>query len=204
MKKIKFRGLELAIACLIFLLALCVWLALSVQTSLAGAALFFFTIVALACLFFINLKQLVVSRNQRITRAIICILILAEVFCFVPMSMTLHLATQRKWFLKAGMQEYNLMVDKIVQNRAILSEKGTRLEGIAGHDYVFGRTNSDGSIIIEFHGRGGNLRAGYLYYSGDLLRAFPGDTNLYLYHLTNGWYVMCLAQAGLMFNKCAQ
>ena len=100
------------------------------------------------------------------------------------------------------MPTYQLAVEKIMQNRAILTDQDRLLSIVgrpAGCPYVNGHTNADGSLIIFFPVRGHNARFGYLYYSGAQVVARPNKPNeyslagydnlgRYYVHMTNGWY----------------
>src|SRR6266566_3022679 len=123
---------------------------------------------------------------------------LAVLFCVVlPVFLKLTERPPHEWFFRRGQTEYETMIAKIRRNGTKLTSTNARLSAIVGRSDVYGKTNSDGSMTIDFQGIGNWRVGGYLYYSGGGMTAKAGETNTYflpdnptrLYtRLTNGWY----------------
>jgi hypothetical protein len=176
----KITIINLTVSFLIIFFVARIWEAMSVNNYLF---MDFFTnipMMSLACLFFVNLGFAVFQSKQRMLHTIMSLVIIIMFFGFLPLSVDWHMKTQRRWFLQKGIQIYQPMADKIMQNKAMITHNGTPLNNLVGRDDVYGYTNADGSITITFMGRGNYRRASYMYYSEN------GPTNLF--HLTNGWY----------------
>lgn len=201
--KPKITIINLTIFFLAILFASCVLGAMSVNNDFLLVSLFVTTpILLLACLFFVNLGFALFQPKQRMAHLIMGLLIVTMLFWFLPLSVKWHMNTQQRWFLQKGIQIYQPMADKIAQNKAMITHNPTRLDDLVGRPNVYGNTNDDGSVTIEFWGRGNYSRAAYMYYSGNKITIMPGNTNFYcfpcydgntndyyhLYHLTNGWY----------------
>lgn len=196
----KSRGILINVTVLLLaiLLGSLIWMGFSATYPSFILFAYALSLLSLVCLFFVNLGFAVFKSKQRIAHIIVSLLIVITLFWFFPFTIKWHRNTEHRWFFQSGMQNYEVMIDKIVQNKAMLTSKGSPLEDIVGRPHVYGRTNADGSIAIWFQGRGKWLRAGYLYYSGNQLIVKPGNTNGYVFpdnpndhpyfHLTNNWY----------------
>ena len=146
--------------------------------------------VSLVVLSVLNLGFALFRSKQRIPHIVSFLLILAIIVWVFPLIAKWHLSTEDRWFLRDGLQKYQLAADKIIQNKAVLTDTRIALVDIFGRPYipyVYAITNSDGSITIWSHGRGNYSRAGYLYHSGQQPPGSLVDTNRSV-HLTNGWY----------------
>jgi hypothetical protein len=200
MKKIfKSRGflVNVTVLLLAILLGSLIWMGFSATYPSFILFAYAASLLSVSCLFFVNLGFAVFKSKQRITHIIVSLLIVITLFWFFPFSIKWHRNTERRWFFQGGMQNYEVMIDKVVQNKAMLTSKSSPLGDIVGNSNFFGQTNVDGSIIIVIAGRGGYSRAGYLYYSGSQMSVNPENTNQYCLpdnpyrfytHLANGWY----------------
>ena len=158
--------------------------------------IFLYTPVVLFGLFLVNLVGAVFCSGRRVVCSVMSVLIVAAFFGSIAMHNIIGDA-QTRWFLRGGIHEYDKMVEKIYQNRSVLSSEGRSLDDIVGRTNVSGVTNSDGSLIISFLGRGGRYREEYVYYSGDMV-VFSWNTNVFhrtdlpgefYSHITNHWYM---------------
>jgi hypothetical protein len=202
MKICKSKGflINVTVLFLIIFFADCIWSGASGDNSIYTVFVSFISLVSLVCLFFVNLGFAVFQSKQRMAHLVMSLLIIIAFCGIFPLCLKWGGNTQRQWFFQKGMQTYNLMVDKVIQNKAMLTDEESRLDDLVGRKGVYGYTNADGSITIRFQGRGNWLRAGYLFYSGSQMTVKPGNTNLYFIpsnncyknyhwvHLTNGWY----------------
>lgn len=154
--------------------------------------------VSLFFLFFINLGFCVFRLKQKMMHILMSLLILITFVFITPLCAKRAGNVERAWFYQNGLQNYNLIVKKIYENKSQLTSKGEPLDDLVGRSHVYGKTNLDGTISIWFQGRGNWLRAGYLFYSGNELIARPGYANKFVFpdnpndhpyfHLTNSWY----------------
>ena len=148
--------------------------------------------------FFINLGFALFCAKSRMAHITVTAFIVFMFCVLFPVSIKVSREKEHKLFFRKGIHDYDLLVDKILANKSTLAAEAKSLEFITGLANVYGKTNSDGSLSIWFHGRDNYPRAGYLYYSGNALRVKPGDINGYFfennpadhtyYHLTNNWY----------------
>lgn len=149
---------------------------------------------ALPLFLLLNLGFAIFQSQFRIIFVLLSLMILAAPFIeFHPFKITGDI--DRRWFFKKGLPEYNQMVDKILTNQAGLTSEGDSFDDLIGRP-SYGRTNDDGSIVIQFFGRNGYSRIGYVYYSGVPI-VDSKSTNAYdipdipgrdFIRLTNNWY----------------
>jgi hypothetical protein len=174
----------------------CVWMGLSFPPAfiysiggMAGLSLF--------VLFFLNLGFAVFQPKQRIsylTMSLLVAILLGGLLFFWP---RLVGSPEEQWFLRSGMQTYSQMVDRIIENKAMLTSQWRPLTDIVARSDVHGKTNADGSVAVSLPLRSNYSRGhGYLYYSGtemvaqsgDGNRYFLNDTLMYYRHITNNWF----------------
>jgi len=186
---------NLTVVFLFIFFAVRIWAAMSVNNSMFFVLISFIPMASLACLFFVNCGFAVFHPKQRMAHIIMSLLIIIMLIWFLPLSINWHMNTQRRWFIQKGIQIFQPMADKIMQNKAKITYGGMPLDALVGCPDVYGYTNADGSITIRFRGRGNWRRAGYFYYSGNKMTVKPGDTIYFgddcytnFFHLTNGWY----------------
>jgi hypothetical protein len=171
--------INLTVLFLVIFLVARIWEAMSVNNSMFMGFFTIIPIMSLACLFFVNLGYAVFKPRQRMAHVIMSSLIVTMLFWFFPLSVDWHMNTQRRWFIQEGIQIYQPMADKVMQNRAKLTYSGMPLDTLVGRPDVYGYTNADGSITVRFMGRGNYRRAGYFYYSGNKITGKSCYTNLY-------------------------
>ncbi|MDB6059005.1 MAG: hypothetical protein JWO95_2849 [Verrucomicrobiales bacterium] len=110
-----------------------------------------------------------------------------------------HLRNVRKRFIANELTNYIEVVRKIQEKDALLSDVYHHFPtGRSGADLALAKTNSDGSLIVWFHGEDGHpSRHGHIYYSGSQLVQVQGREDTYslpdhpeewLHRLTNEWY----------------
>ena len=172
----------LTVLFLVIFIALCIWDVMSVKHDFLIKEYLVITILSLACLFLLNLGFAIFEPKQRMVHVIMSLLIIITWEWFFPLSGTWKINNHRRWFAQKGMQLYQPMADKVMQNKAMLTAGYSCLDDLVGRPYVFGKTNDDGSVTIQFRGLNGNGRAGYMYYSN------PANSYTNYIHLTNGWY----------------
>jgi len=111
--------------------------------------------------------------------------------------------SHRQWFFNTGIHNYELIIDKILNNNATFVNGRPVLDGLPSNSiinltHIWGRTNADGSMTVEFSYPNNVRGHGYLYYSGIELIVKPGEMDKYIFpnnpddhpyrHLTNNWY----------------
>ncbi len=162
---------------------------------------FFNVSISLVCFFvwplffLLNLRFAVFQSQFRVIYVLLSVIILVmPYFNFHHYKITGQI--EHRWFFENGLPQYNQMVDKILTNQPGLTSGGSSFDKLVGRPGVFGWTNTDGSVVIQFQGRHGYWRIGYLYYNG-LPVVNPRFTNDYdipgiagreFIHLTNYWY----------------
>lgn len=117
----------------------------------------------------------------------ICLMVIA--FGFSQWHASRYFDERHARFIREQKPTYDRMAEKVLAQRASLSEQGRDVGDIVPRPFTASaRTNRDGSVTIWFPGGEGGPRHGYVYHSGALLTNKPGDPDAYFYHLTNGWY----------------
>ena len=158
--------------------------------------LYLATGIALVGLFFLNLGFAAFFSARRTAHLVASLFIILSPLAVVVVGMLL-LPAQFRWFLHSGVHGYDRMLDKISREKAPLASTNRPLNKIVGRAYVWGKTNDDGSLWVQFQGRGNDMRHGYLYYSGDGMTTSPNNSNIYslpenptryYFHMTNDWY----------------
>jgi hypothetical protein len=149
-------------------------------------------------LLFINIGHLVFSGKDRMIYFAAAIGCVVAMFIVTPVSVKLNQMRQRDYFLSVEIKQLDSIIDQINHARNSLTNEGRRLDDILGYKYVFGKTNTDGSILVWFYGRNGWSRAGYVYYTGNQLVVSPYDSTRFVFpespndhsyfRLTNCWY----------------
>ncbi|MGA2242856.1 MAG: hypothetical protein ABSH11_12595 [Verrucomicrobiota bacterium] len=195
--------INLTVLLLVIFFASLIWMGFSATYPFFTLFVYAVSLLSLVCLFFVNLGFAVFKSKQRMAHIIMSLLIIVAFCGIFPLCIKWGGNTQRQWFIQRGIQTYQPMADKVMQNKAKLTDSYIPLDTLVGRSEVYGHTNADGSITIKFRGRNNYMSVGYLYYSGNKMTVKPGDTNLYFIannlgysepncyyyvHLTNGWY----------------
>jgi hypothetical protein len=127
----------------------------------------------------------------------LALVVAAVLFVFIPLFLKLTRRPPHEWFFQSGHTQYEVMVRTVILNKTKLQSWNTSLEGIVGRSGVYGKTNADGSLTVDFQGVGNWRVGGYLYHSGTEMVLKPGTSNVYFLrenplryysHLTNDWY----------------
>ena len=163
------------------------WLALSrhtymVQIGLFWAAFFVGGVVSLFAL---------VAAFKRSEHRTVYLFLVGGFCCailLVPWSLNRHAKRGERWFLREGVTIFEALVQQVVRNPERLNELRTQvtLEGFGG--VTFAKTNSDGSITVEFYLPEGTRRHGYVFHSKSKLPVESLSAIPDLKPLTNGWY----------------
>lgn len=153
--------------------------------------------VILVALTIINGLVAMVRKRQRashLAASLVGFLVLMATFVILPKLIT---DPRRKWFLTDGIKHYTALVSIVRDNTGLLTSRNRSLKQFLGEDYIYGKTNQDGSITIEFHNPGGLVRHGYMFYNGQRLERSGTKENTYFFsenpgryflHITNEWY----------------
>jgi hypothetical protein len=175
--------------CLVVISATSVWFAFSVRSSATMDFVAWFATMSGLALLVVHIVATVLRARTRATHFCLVVLFIAA-GATQWWSSQEHVEVRREWFVMEGWKDYNAMAAVVLANRSSLSDQLSQLQGVIDpkHGRVYGKTNLDGSVTIEFLGRDGSLRLGYLYHTGDRLRAPPSDPNGDVFYLTNNWY----------------
>lgn len=161
---------------------------------------FFVGGLAALCVFMLTIANGLVAmirkgqRASHLAASLLGILVLIATFSVLPNTMA---DPRRKWFLTEGVKRYTPLVSIISDNVELLTSRNRPLKQLLGEDQVYGKTNQDGSITIEFHNPPGLVRHGYMFYNGQSLERsatkenfyfFPENPGRYFLHITNEWY----------------
>jgi hypothetical protein len=194
--RVKHPLISITILLLGIFAASCIWIGLAFPPAfiypaggMAG--------LCLPPLFFAHLWFAIFRPSQRTANLTATILIVVFIIAFLFGLPRLVASPERRWFIQIGREAYGLMVEKIIENEAMLTSKWQPLTHIVASGEVHGKTNTDGSLAISFPLHSNYSRGhGYFYYSGSEMVLKPGkqnkyflpDTGLYYEHLTNNWY----------------
>jgi hypothetical protein len=148
----------------------------------------FISILVLGCVSAANAILAFASASKRIERGATSAIIAVTIFFVLPSSISRHADQRVRWFVHGGRKPYDILVKRILDQKAMLSGEGQPLDNLVARGGVWGRTNADGSLTIWFQGRDGSSRAGYLYHNGDTLDVRPNYWHGRLVPLTNNWY----------------
>ena len=177
-----------SVLCLVFLVTTSLWQGLSLDppliVNLVGILAFAFG----PGLFLLNLALAVLVKGHRLRHvAFVSLLIAAGGFDLWTTGW--HVEKRHRWFIQEGMGQYDQIVQKVMESRALLTAESQNLFKIARiPGLASAYTNADGSITIWFPGGEGGPRHGYIYHSGERLTTKPANPDEYFFRLTNGWY----------------
>lgn len=174
--------------CFTILIITSMEIAVSPMTPPLANVILFCGVVLAFALMVADVLFMVFAKGVRLVHAILGA---ALVFCllFSFWANQWHAETRRRHFLHKEMPVFQKIVERVKGNRGSLSSQPRQLNGIAEQQIVVSAsTNLDGSLVIRFPDPEAGPRHGYLYYSGDQLKVEPGDADVQVYHLTNGWY----------------
>jgi len=156
----------------------------------------------LALLLLVNVGMAIARAKQRVAHLTASLTIVVTLVLLAAMLRNQYVEN-RQWFIQSGLRNYQYIVEKISQNKTKLTGDMSPLDDLIGASSlplgtkVRGATNEDGSLTIQFIGRGKDSRTGYLYYSGTELKPkhghsnpcfFPGREDFAHWLLTNNWY----------------